>query len=298
MDDPNGSYICPSINSYLSKTQGKVWQTTKQIGRVSVELMIWVRPDDFPGESVSMLDIGGYIFGMVQWVQTLKWSSTELKRLKIEVFLSPYQKVWCSSNKVIDRCHMNSGETSFYGKVGAAIKIWRREDYAKVLIHELLHAFDWDRLLPTGVRHNSKTKVHEAEAVVEALANVFQSLVLSKGDAVEFQRNRLIERDHALAIVLELNSRQWTTTETHVHEYCILKAALLCTEEAYQRFWSWLSLSSEKEAQRLWPEVRAFCESQLATVLGAFKNEQKKQDACISLRLVSLSLSLAPTQLK
>jgi len=185
---------------------------------------------------------------------------------------------------------MNSGETDFYGKQKANITIWRREDYSKVIIHELLHAFDWDRLLPISFRHNTKTKVHEAESVVEALANIFHSFILSQGDPTKNREFQLRERKHAIELASQLNSIRWTTTETHVREYCILKAALICNDVAHQKFWSWLSLPSVNQLQREWVYVRSFCENELNNMIK--KEEIHKR--CISLQLVSIQLSLAP----
>jgi len=301
MSASDTSYICPKIDTYLKATKGTIWTVeAKRIGSVIVDCCVWIRSDDCPDEEISLPLIGQYVLGLIAWIQTLRWSSRELKRLKVELYLSPHKKVWCPAmTTTIDRCHMNSGETSFYEKeAAAAIKIWRREDYAKVLIHELLHAFDWDRLVPVQVRHNVKTKVHEAEAVVEALANVFQCLLFSKGDPVLFHKNRLIERDHALAIALELSSRTWTTRETHVREYCLLKAALLCTEETFSRFWSWLSSKDERTAQHTWAELRDFCEDELRNVVFMLRQKQTTgKSTCVSLRLVSLSLSLSPSRI-
>lgn len=293
------SYICPSIAKYIQSHKGDVWRSEQQVGRLSIEMKLWIVPSDFPNEPISLPKIGEYIVSVVSWIQTLRWSSQKLRRLKIELYLTPHKKIWCQSQtSTIDRCHMNSGETEFFGNTAASISIWRREDMSKVLIHELLHAFDWDRLLPLSVRHNTITKTHEAESVVEALANIFQSLLFSYGDHNRFRANRALERERALATVLELNARQWTTTETHVREYCIIKAALMCNESAFRKFWSWISLPTAKDCQSNWIDVRKFCERELQSVISRFRSSVSplRNTDCVSLQLVTQQLSLSPTR--
>ena len=59
--------------------------------------------------------------------------------LTIEYYLTPFKKVLeitSDDDEWINKIHINSG--SYYNNV---IKIWREEEYCKVLIHELIHYF-------------------------------------------------------------------------------------------------------------------------------------------------------------
>jgi hypothetical protein len=294
------SYICPSIRTYIdTQKNAKTWTTKQTVDGLTIDVALWLKPDDFPEETICLPAIGRFILDVTRWIASLRWSQP-LSALKIKMSFSPYKKQWCpETTQEIDRCHMNSGETTSFGcaKRGsraqkkAEIEIWRREDWHKVLIHELLHAFDWDRLIPIDLRHNQLKRVHEAEAIVEALANVFQCLLLFPNPS-EFKEALRKERKHAIALAQNLQDRDWTTKETHVREYCFIKAALLCSEKSFQRFWSWLHCKSEKECQTLWTSVRDSCVSELTSILSL--QRRFKSSSCISLRLVHHQLSLCP----
>src|SRR6185312_1969937 len=94
---------------------------------------------------------------------------------------------------------------------------------------------------------------------------------------------------------LQLRNREWSTTETHVREYCLIKAALICSDDCYQQFWSWLHLPTETECQNAWPALRDSCILQLDSILK--QKPSQRSNTSIPLKLVFRQLSLHPIRI-
>ncbi len=240
--------------------------------------------------------MAAFIEKMVGWVASLRWSTALRRPLDITIYFTPYKKTWSLARQNIGPCEINSGQTDFYSDGTRKITIWRREDYHKVLLHELLHAYDWDSLVPVAVRHSTNSHVHHAEAVVEACALLLHCILL---------------RDEGYGDVLQLleKERQWmwtqahwylqskaTSTETHAYEYIVLKTALLFSDESLDWFLTWLSLPTKHACQLQWPKMMQTC---LDLLLQSFSTSTKKtagSQFAIPALVSTLSLALVHTQ--
>lgn len=70
--------------------------------------------------------------------------------IDLTVILSPFKKHFPKSGESFNAEHVNSGFTvRYYSKNHSKIVIYRKEEVVKVLIHEILHAFDMDAKINT-----------------------------------------------------------------------------------------------------------------------------------------------------
>lgn len=227
---------------------------------------------------------------LILWIVDLKWS-TSISSLDVRLDLTQHKKQWCwKQTSIIDKCNINSGETEFDG-LKRVIRIWRREDYHKVLIHELLHAFNWDRLIP----HLPKSQGRQSEAMVEAVAFILHAKLL--GGPTNFRAILTSERAWSATLTDLLFQKSWSTRDTNVKEYIILKSSLVLTDRLFDKFLAWLNLPSEHECVEKWSELlsenmielKQLDLSQIYTTQIPYDNEQ-----CSPLNLVKHQLTLNP----
>jgi len=273
------SFICPTIKQYLeNKTFVEFKRSVKT--PFSFDLRVMIDPESQEKSDGNL--ILDYMEFCVNWISSLRWS-LPIDYLSVSVELTPAKKVWCGGQ--IGKCNINSGETDFRG-AKRYIRIWRREDYHKVLLHELLHAFDWDRLV------QSKNP-RESEAMIEALAVLFHCWVLGGS-----QNQKLLEKERRWFTkqLHWLKTREWFTNDTNVSEYIVLKSALLLTPSLLSRFWSWLESDSESQCRKEWPNLVKVNSKELQLQLALQYQEGlvHEEPQCVSLSLVSTQLSLTP----
>lgn len=292
------SYICPSIATYIQDNNRKGlaidYSSQDKVAGMDLSVYVWMVPGDLglsvdnePDLRSCLSHLHNFVKQMTAWVQTLKWSTRNVSRLTIKLYLTPIRKEWSpqTDGLVIGPCQINSGETNYDSETARSITVWRREDFHKVLLHELLHAFDWDRLVPTSLRHNRATHQHQGEALVEACANILQCCLFAETEE-DLERAIQTERKYAVNQVRQLSAFRWSSPKTHVYEYCILKTALLCTAAANERFQSWLSQRSVAACQATWVKLTQTGLQELKALLPS----SPEQTDTISLQLVSHQL--------
>jgi hypothetical protein len=286
---PAMSFICPAIRQSLAAADRTALKATRSgVGSVdgtrfpyTIRITI---PDDVrtkePVDTDSLLSL---IERLIDWTASLGWSEP-ISSLVVRLDLSSAKKQFCRSNgPEITRCTINSGETDLTGG-RREIRIWRREDFHKVLMHELLHAFGFDRLL-------SATKLQASEAVVEAIALLMHCRLL--GGTAGFDAILAAERRWTARLVRMLMHRRWTTADTNVREYIVLKAALMLDDNLLQRFRRWLALPTVNDCRTAWPALIGRSMEDLRTVAASMAADDDDED-CQPMNLVFHQLSLAP----
>lgn len=259
-DDPNDSFMCPRIRNYL-QTHFLVHEhsvTTLARDAENRVLNLQVTLDWYFPEN-TLYDLVRLQSAALQWVQSvaaLRWSvPPPSKRLTIIVFLTPFLKTWCPNDEhEITPTHMNSGQTEFFANGDRKITLWRREDFHKVFLHELLHAFGWDRLVSSP---SSTTR--ESEALVEAVANLLHVGWMAGPSMRDVSQLMKQEQKHMVyqARILYDTKSSWKAPRTHPWEYCVLKAALLWNSDAIRDLQAFLALPSVAACHREWPRLVA-----------------------------------------
>lgn len=275
-----GGFVCESIGAYLA-AKADALDRRSEVRTLGNDLVVSVEVGIERGEEPYDLEgILEYVFAVVEWVQGLRWS-TPIADLQVRLWLTPFSKIWCPRSDVptvVGKCEVNSGETAFKGSSRREVTVWRREDWSKVVIHELLHAFNWDRLVP-------QTPDNQSEALVELMALILHS--------------QLIGGPHNWAAVLQRET-EWTANQvkyldrfpwvaqTSVRSYYILKAALL---QNLRAFADWLRGPSPHHLRSAWPAlVQHSLQNQIISI-----RDLVLEPRCVSMRMALHQLSLQPT---
>lgn len=88
--------------------------------------------------------------------------------LLLRIQFRPVEKRWITSSPTIDCCACNTGWTQRHRDGSAEILVYRVQDWCKVLLHELVHAWRWDNAADAQV---SNVPVGNCfEAIVEYAA--------------------------------------------------------------------------------------------------------------------------------
>lgn len=79
---------------------------------------------------------------IVYMIEYLKQETKNNKNVRIYLILSSLEKIFPKNTKVMDIRNANSGYNNFMDNI---IFIWRKEEFEKVLFHELIHCLDLDK---------------------------------------------------------------------------------------------------------------------------------------------------------
>ena len=264
------SYICPSIRRWLDVTATQRFERRGVWRSFPYRLAVVLPKSELAALAPeAMLD---YLEEVTRWVASLRWSQP-VSGLDLELSWTPFKKRWSwRTTPAIGQCEVNSGETAFVGGFASGghrrIQIWRSEDWHKVALHELLHAFGWDRLAESQLKGAGQSGEHQSEALVEAVAVLLHAMVLG-GSGDSSGTILADERRWMLAQARALRQRPWTAVDTHVASYYLLKCALLAVPDTYREFLEWLCSSPDEGVCRAkWPGLVARARRRLDAVLA------------------------------
>lgn len=229
------SYLCPEIERYITN-KSAAQQTVHDSVDPSVRVTVWSPTASHADHSY----VYAVVVEIIQWIRSLRWSRYDAgARWTYRVDLTPYRKAWCTTEQVLTKCHVNSGETAT-GKGRVDVRIIRQEDWVKVLIHETLHAHCWDRL----IRNDTFRFPFENEALVEATARVlycqwlYSSVLAPPLAHPNTHWTTVLAREQTWMkeSCQFLRETRWQA-QTHIQAYYFCTTALL---HNWQRFWEWL----------------------------------------------------------
>jgi hypothetical protein len=268
-------FVCPSIRELVRNAAGKgLAQEYRERGHdaeLGLSYEICVR--HAAGSRVDAPAVAAFAVAALAWVGRLHWSAP-VPRLSVGLWLTPLRKTWAAADCAdLGPCEVNSGDTTLHADGSRDIRVWRAEDWSLVLLHELFHAFNWDRLVSRPVRAAGPERGHgrhvipasfanPSEALVDAMALVAhcQFLAPPDTDSPRGQRTepdgwgRLFREEQAWTRrqAGQLMQCAWRSRGTSVFSYYVLKAALL---HAPALLASWLRQGSAAELRRSWPEL-------------------------------------------
>ena len=179
----------------------------------------------------------------VRGIDSCSWSLCEFKRLEIIIDFHTLNKSWCKKQNYIGACSCNTGYTEqTQGK--QVIYVYREQDWRKVLLHELIHAYQWERNVP------SHPKIKNAfEGFVEAWALFMQEqLFVHQSTFLQGLSKEERELQEKLCTWMMQIKKQKTKEWTNATAYMVLKRYLLA-----QYSWSELEtcIRSAPEAKRI-----------------------------------------------
>ncbi len=144
------NYLDPRLQEMIN--QNAFWHTkyTLKFNNLPLTINIY-SPSTSKRQNNNLLYIVLFTVYYCQQVMKINSSFT----LNIDIVLSKYKKT-LSKYHLINQYNVNSGVTSFdYSRQTMSILVFRREEVAKVLIHEIIHAMRVDDPKPLSAVSNS-----------------------------------------------------------------------------------------------------------------------------------------------
>jgi hypothetical protein len=141
---PSGKYLSQELhNTIISKPYNELKVDYKYC-EVPVKLALYFLPRQCTErEREFIIHVMNFIIYYCKQVYKDTWRP--LKNLEVKLVLSPYKKQLEKNTTLLTEYNVNSGLTwKYYGTNSASVLVYRKEEIIKVLIHELLHAFDMD----------------------------------------------------------------------------------------------------------------------------------------------------------
>jgi len=170
-------------------------------------------------------------------INTISHILNKDKIVNLVVFYGNQKKLIGNNTEIINCEHVNSGATY----VDKIIIIWRKEEFYKVLTHELLHYFDYYKELDCNlpiVLGNDLTN----EAYVENMATLI-NCSLNNGDPniefsfMLFQIAKIIYIFGGKTFDDYLSNRIIISQTTNVRSYYILKTLLFVNKDTFEQEW-------------------------------------------------------------
>jgi hypothetical protein len=285
-------FLCTDIYTEFAGEQAE--KTTKKIPELDLTITVNVLKHD--KEKVNAPKMIQRMIKIVKFIQQFPYSRyTKGEPWSIIVYLSDHKKKYCSDEKTLTPCHVNSGETIFYGSTKIEVRLYRKEDFYKVLIHELLHRYDWDRLVK--LKTGTKTwMVNEQEAFIEANARFLYCRVLAKWFPTKtFKEYWRIEMEWMKTQANFLRHARWKT-DTNTVAYYLFTLALLNTPN--NEFLNWMYTNATKRTTKQMQQQ--WCNSNRTKWWNLFYHNttdfwlpvETAPPSCMSLRMVKTQISL------
>lgn len=249
----SGKYISTQLHTKINKLTFYNIHGNYMYDGIPITLNIFHR-----GESKKTITtIYDVINFVIYYCKSLK--KTHPSSVNIKLVLSPYKKTLPKIGNAITAHNVNSGFTSRnYGTNNSSIVIYRKEEIIKVLIHELLHAFDIDSKMSSKPYENDLLKLYSFKElnggldhinVNESFTDTYACLLnialvaLKSNKKVNYFLEMVhLEQNHIISVaekimshiglniqngntIVKMQPKQFEYSETtHVISYYILKA--------------------------------------------------------------------------
>ena len=191
--------------------------------------------------------------------------------LQLNIWRSDKKKIFPKIREQHITCkHVNSGSTTFSFGAPFVIDIWRKEELLKVVIHELIHFFQWDffcerrhtNLIRNHYCFTENTRLTINESYTEMMAVIIYSILISpdikktkyainKQIGYCYSRSVLILKHYRITVEDLFTKNKCIDLISDVFSYHIMKVALL---RRYKDIFKWLNSSvkicnTDKEIQ-------------------------------------------------
>ena len=217
----------------------------------------WMRIYTAPGFSVQLPHNSKYNGRYLRTIETLVYlirnligvNNTWPKRIDIIMPLIDTPKVFPKEKGVIlGPNEVNSGMTEFFGDGTRSVWVLRKQEWIKVLAHELLHAHDVDRISMSAEaladlkfqnryaieKHDSTVGLRLSEAYVDVIACKLQAYIKGYRSVKDLTQYMRSETDMIVRMAVAVNNHhggKHVQGSTHTFSYFWCKAALMKSNE-------------------------------------------------------------------
>lgn len=191
------------------------------------------------------------------------------KKIKLNVFYGR-QKKYLGDDKYLSCDNVNTGATTvMIGSENSSIEIWRKEEFYKVLIHELIHAFELDfcsaddicikieNIFKEKFKINGDDRVNEA--YTECLALIIHSVIysiLTNNDLNEILSYEILFTQFQIAKILnhynydKFESNNIFYQYTSVCSYYVVKYMLIINYTKMFNYWNLYKFNINKHPEQ------------------------------------------------
>jgi len=161
------------------------------------------------------------------WIDTIRimlWRINFMRKYSknnkyLEIWIFPLEnKKIIPNNKILTVDNVNSGSTTYYNNTdNGIIHLWRKEEILKVLLHEIIHAFNLDKDHP---------QPNEAYTELKAcIINIYLELLERQIPLTEVNKYIEYEKQFSLQQIKKVN--KCINKNTNIHHYINKKSDLL-----------------------------------------------------------------------
>lgn len=152
----SNSWIPSNILNFINKNKGLTYKVISNINNINVTLYFTcyeiINPDKIFYYTNNIL--------LVIYLLTINTNSICAKNINIKLYLTPFKKIAPKNyNNILGINEINSGYSSIGCQKNTNIVIYRKEEWFKVLVHELMHNLNLD--FATSNITKSKVKLFE-----------------------------------------------------------------------------------------------------------------------------------------
>jgi hypothetical protein len=243
-----GLYISPQLKTDINSINYYIYKTEYRFCDINIQVELY-KTLGYSKKKIELILL--VINFMVYVCKAVK--SNYKDNINIKIVLSPFKKTVDTEDVTLTSYNVNSGFTvRDYSRGKSDIIIYREEEVIKVLIHELIHAFDMDTKIVPNTDYmfeemfKKETKIDINESFTDTYACLINVCIVSVYISRKYNVNlndifeRLLEseREHILYMggkIVELHSKN-TREETHVTSYYILKAVNWYKLEEFSKY--------------------------------------------------------------
>lgn len=254
---PSSLYVPVNIINYIEKTKNISYKVTGIINSKHIELYFIC----YDNESINIYSYSKYVF-LIIYILTIQFKNNCSNFITIQIYLTPYLKINPKhSHIILDKDQVNTG----YSQVGCNSKtnlvIYRKEEWAKVLIHELFHNLNLDfalleipqinKMLQKQFNLTIKFNVNECYAEIWGrLLLIFINSYFNSLNSNEFAINfkKIIVKEicfsleQTIKIQHRINNVKHYKENTNAFVYYILTSGLM---HNYANFIKWCDLNNK-----------------------------------------------------
>lgn len=224
----SGNYSFSKVNNYIRNCKKYMIMTYKNI-----KLHIIYKTNN-------EINISKLIKTIMRAYTMIKINNNSHNNFNIYILMSPYKR-FLPKTGIIEPEHINGGFTQVNYNNSKNIFISRKEEYSKVLLHEIIHHFDkinnnddWGyeniKKLKEYFKISDKTLLNPNEAIVELWATIYNILFISYEYKLPY--NMLLKKEiinslkQSYKLILFQKNKEWFE-KTNSYCYIIFKTILL-----------------------------------------------------------------------